>query len=134
MSLSNTLETEVQEAVFNGAALSVLPPSTLYLAAHTGGTGEDGGINEVSASDYSRLEVVHSSWDVTGNNPAQAENNIQFEFDTAQNNWGTIEELSLWDSLTGGNCLWVHGNITNTTISTNDRLIIEANAATFTLD
>lgn len=132
--LTQQLETEVQEAIFENTSPTIQPIANVYVAAHTGDPGSDGSANEVSAADYSRLQTSPSDWTVSGNEPTTVENANELEFATAQNSWGTITWLSFWDASSGGDCVWVLQLNSSVTIDANDRLIFEANDLTFDLD
>lgn len=132
--VSETLAEEIQRATFKDEAPSILPVSALYIGAHTGPTGNDGETNEVDAADYARLETSPSDWTVTiGTGEVIVENDVEVQFKSADSNWGTVEEVSAWDTESGGNCLWVKGAIDPTTIEENDRLSFEPGNIAFTL-
>ena len=77
------------------------PPGSLYVSLHTNDPG-DNGDNEVDAPLYDREE--ESNW-----NPVVIDNEIAFEnaesmtWEIAENEWGTVTHVALWDD--SGNSL-----------------------------
>lgn len=122
--LAAYLETEVMEWVFDGASFDS-PPSNVYVGLHTADPGEDGSSAEVSAGDYSRASTSPGDWSVSGDGPTSATNATEIRFDVAQNDWGTVDHVSLWDADVGdgGNCLWQGALDNSREILTDDRLV-----------
>lgn len=111
------------------------PPSNIYVGLHTGDPTNSGDQNEVSAADYSRLSTSPSDWTVlSGDGPTTFENANEVLFPAAQNNWGTISYVTLWDSETGGNCIGKYAVGTPKSIETNDEARFPANDLTFNID
>ena len=104
---------------------------SVWIAAHTGDPGNNATQNEVSTSDYSRVEVAVSSFDATARTRT---NNTAIEFAQATNDWGTITYLSVWDgSADTDNGLWYDALSSSVTINANDTLRIDAGDLTATL-
>ena len=98
MSASNYLE--------NVILASLLDSSTWYVALHTADPTETGATGEVSGGSYARKDVVASNgteWTTPSGGATENINAIVFVQATA--NWGTITHCSIWDSVSGGNCL-----------------------------
>lgn len=81
--------------------------TAVYVALHTGdpnadgtATTEPGSENEVTATDYERVDVPTSSanWPVNTTDQQQTviENDVDISFGIAESNWGTITYFSLW--------------------------------------
>lgn len=60
-----------------------------------------GDINEVNSASYKRVPVSFTT-PVNG----QMQNSVDIEFPIANEMWGKISKISLWDAPTGGNKLW----------------------------
>lgn len=123
--LATYLEAEVMEWVFNGTSFDAAP-SNIYVGLHTGDPSENGSDNEVTATDYTRASTAPGDWNVTGSGPTVATNANEIRFDTAQNSWGTISHVSLWDdTIASGsdNCLWQGSLNSNRDIQDGDRLV-----------
>jgi hypothetical protein len=111
------------------------PPSTIYVGRHTGAPTNSGDQNEVSAADYSRLSTSPSDWTVlSGDGPTTFENANELLFPAAQNNWGTVSYVTLWDSETGGNAIGKYQVDSAKAIDTNDEARFPANDLTFNID
>lgn len=81
---------------------------TLYAALMTTGGGEAGPGTEVSAGDYERIEVP---WDIdaeSGDTIINADGAVDFGIPLVD--WGTVGEVRLYDSPTGGNA-WLYYTI-----------------------
>ena len=67
---------------------------SVYLALHDGDPGDSGENNELNVSNYTRVEVTVSEWDIT---TGSFENNGLVEFPTADADWGNISHMTIWD-------------------------------------
>lgn len=108
---------------------SVTRPTTWYIALHTANPTGTGTVGELgSGIGYARQAATFTTANGVTTNSAL----VTFGPDTGTN-WGTISYISVWDSLTGGNCLW-QGALTNsTTINVGDKIEAPANGLTFTI-
>lgn len=73
-----------------------------YVALHVGACGDDGASNEITAlGGYARQAAAFDapSGGVTQNTAA-------ITFGPATEAWGEISHVSIWDALSGGNCLF----------------------------
>lgn len=109
-------------------------PTAWYVGLHTANPTANGSAGEVpttsnsNSTGYARQSAVFTSSGGVATNTAM----LTFGPD-ATVNWGTISYMSVWDSATGGNCLW-QGALTNTTtININDKVEIPANGLTLTI-
>ena len=74
------------------------PPSSVYIALHNGDEGNNpDGSQEVSAEDYSRVEVTSEDLEVTGDGPTRVENTAEISFGDPENDWGEVSHVSIWD-------------------------------------
>lgn len=105
-------------------------PTAWFVALHTGSAGAAGAANEIgTGSGYARQPQTFT---VT-NNVATGVSNLTFGPD-ATTAWGTVTDFSLWDSVTGGNCLWVGTVAAPVTYAVGDSATLASNALTFTLN
>jgi hypothetical protein len=106
-------------------------PTEWYLGLFTTPTGETGGGTEVSGGGYTRKAA---SFSVSGTDPTKAENTGAIEFPTAQDVWGEITHIGLFDSDNGGNML-VHAPLgVPRTIAEGDVFRVPAGDLEITLD
>lgn len=92
------------DAAFNNVALQV---ATQFLALHDGDPGETGA-NEVTGGSYARQEVTAKLGASSG---GAVTTTADVEFATMPG--VTVVAVSLWDAVSGGNCLWT-GHLTGT--------------------
>lgn len=106
------------------------PPSNLYVALHTGDPGEDGSQNEVSAASYQRYEsAIPGGW--IQPSTGDFENDNDFVFPEAEEDWGDISYMTLWDgSASTDNCLARSVLVNTTTVNTGDTPIFRAGSLT----
>jgi len=98
-------------------------PSSIYLAAYTTATSDQGAGTEVTGEGYARQKVTFNA-PVINTEQALSTNITDVEFATAQTAWGTVTHIALMDAITGGNMLY-HGAVaTPKTIEVGDRLRI----------
>ncbi len=88
---------------------SVTRPTAWYLAWHTGPPGDDGSANEQTTggdANYARQAVTFdtSSWSSVTKKQYTSNTNVISITPAAATSY-TIYGFSIWDSLTGGNCL-----------------------------
>lgn len=95
MSISNYLENKILDKVFRNTDFTV---STPYISLHTADPGETGA-NEVTGGSYARQAASFSA--ASGGNTKNTAN-ITF---TGMPSC-TVVGIGIWDSSTGGNCLW----------------------------
>lgn len=127
MALSSFAENLVQKMLLT--ALVAPRPAAWYVGLHTGTAGTSGSTNEIStAAGYSRQA---QSFTVTGN-VASGVGALTFG-PCVTSPWGTVTDFSLWDSPTGGNCLWVGTVGTPVTYAVADSATIAGGALSFTM-
>lgn len=96
--LSNYAENAVLDFLLRATGTS---PTTVYLALHTGNTGEDGTTNEVSTSTgYARTAITFDA--PSGGQIVSA---AQVAFGPFSSAPGQITNFSIWTAASGGNCL-----------------------------
>lgn len=84
--------------IFSTATLT--RPTTWYLALHTGANGGAGAANEIVGNGYARQSVTLSR----ASNVVSNSSLVTFGPCTGTA-WGTVTDVTTWDSLTGGRCL-----------------------------
>lgn len=100
---TSTMESIIADYITQGSDPAAAP-DPVYVGLHTGDPGADGTANEVSATDYSRESTTAGTdWNIVSSpEPTTFENANEILFDVADNDWGTIEYVTLWDSASGG--------------------------------
>ena len=128
--LTNYYAEEILGHSFDGTDMPASHGS-VWLAAHTDDPGNNATNNEVSTSDYSRVEVSTADFDASGRTRT---NNVDIAFDQASNDWGTITHISVWDgSADTDNGLWYDALSSSVTINASDTLQLDAGEITITL-
>lgn len=107
------------------------PPAALYIALHTGDTGENGTLNEVSTSgtNYARQAVTFAA--PSGGTIAS---NSTATFGVASSLWGTVTNFSIWDASSGGNCIATGLFAGTRTVNINDQVSLASGGITITAD
>jgi hypothetical protein len=105
--------------------------STVYVGLHSNDPTNSGEENELSSSSYEREDTAAGvDWTINGN---QAENAQDIIFPEAQEDWGQVSHVTLWDSASGGNAIG-HSPIDQTVeINENDQLRFPAGELTITV-
>lgn len=122
--LSNYLEDALLKHIFRNTDFT--RPGTIYVALHTGDPGETGASAEVSGGSYARQGIAtgaSSGWaaPVTeGGGGYLTENSADLTFPTATADWGTVSYMSLWDTVSGGNCLFIGQLTASKTVNNGD--------------
>lgn len=98
--LSNYLENKLADHVLRNTAFT--PPTNLYVALHTADPTEAGNVAEVTTAAYG--SYARKQMTVGAPTNGVSTNNADL-------NWTncpaiTISHISIWDSLTAGNCLF----------------------------
>jgi len=99
-------------------------PTNLYVALHNGEPGEDASQNELDDAGgqggYVRYETtIPGDW----NQPATGEfaNAVDFVFEEATEDWGSVSHFSIWDGpTTSDNALAEDSLVSSVTITTGD--------------
>ena len=105
-SISDFLENELLDHIFNGAGAAYTPPTTVYLGLSTADPGDDGsGLAEPSGNGYARKAIA---FDAAASRLINQTS--QVTFDQATGSWGTITHWAAFDALTSGNML-AHGSL-----------------------
>lgn len=128
-------EGEIADAISQGTDFTA--PSNIYVGLHTSDPGNDpDGSTEVSASDYSRESTsAGGDWDIVATDgPTTFENANEILFDAADNNWGTIEYVVLWDDSSDGNALAVYDVSDPKQIDENDEARFPENDLSFDIN
>jgi len=116
----------INELLRNTNLAAVAQP---YVALHVGAPGDAGANNEITAlGGYARKAGTFSapSGGVTSNSGA-------ITFGPATENWGSVDNVSIWDAETGGNCLFVGALTAAKTVNNGDSLQFAATALQVTV-
>lgn len=128
--LANWAEAALIDWLLGGA--SPTRPTTRYLAFHTADPGETGATGELSTGGYARQAITFGG--ATGTAPTLAANTSTHTFTASGAAWGAVTHLSIWDAITGGNCLTKGALTASRTIADGDSLTVAAAAITLALD
>jgi catalase (peroxidase I) len=91
--LSSTRESTVLNNIANGG---------VYVSLHTADEGnEPDGSNEVSAADYSRVQLAEADISISGSAPTTLTNDVDINWGTTQNDWGNVTYGALWNDTQG---------------------------------
>lgn len=129
-------EDEVAAALFGNTDMT--GKANLYVGAHTSDPGNSpDGSTEVGATDYDRVQTAPGDWSVSGNGPKTATNDVDVEFAEAQNDWGTITHITVWDDTEGASGETAYTKYaldSSVDINAGDILRFPANDITFDID
>lgn len=126
MALSSTGENRVLNWLFTTSTPT--RPTTWYVALHAGANGGQGASNELSGNGYARQAVTFT---VSGN-VASNSGSISFGPNTTTN-WGSVTDVTVWDSVTSGTCLSVGTAAASVTYNVGDTATIATSALSITL-
>lgn len=77
------------------------PPAAWYAALHTADPTEAGNVGELSGNGYARQLVTFSE-----SSASLSDNEADLLYGpNTDTDWGEVTHVSLWDAVTGGNCL-----------------------------
>jgi len=96
---TNFLEAEWMKYTFTSDTMGARP-TEWYIALHTADPGETGATGECSYAGYARQEVTFSQ---TDNTVTSVDSQT---FPPVAGSPVTITHMSVWDALSGGNCLY----------------------------
>jgi hypothetical protein len=102
--------------VLRGTAFPLSNTGSVYIGLRVAGT-------EVSQAGYSRQAVskASGSWAApSGSGTRTIDNAAVISFGPAGANWGTVDEVGIWDATSGGNLLYVATLAASKTINTGD--------------
>lgn len=128
MSMTNYLEDKVLNHIAKKATYTA--PTKLYLALFTELIdGEEGTAVEVQADSYSRAAISFATA-VDGVLMSDTDTN----FPVAEEEWGTITAVGVYDALTNGNMLFYTTLASEQNIVIDNQLIFKTGKLTITLD
>ncbi len=131
MAFSNYLANAVLDEIYNQSEFTA--PSNIYLALYTADPGDDDTGTEVSATNYSRVEVTADFEAAGATADREVNNDAEIEFAEAQESWGTVTHIGIRDAATGGNLL-DHGALDNSkAIEAGDKPIFKVGEITGSL-
>jgi hypothetical protein len=107
---------------------AVTRPTSWYVALHVGANGGAGASNEVVGDGYARQAVTFSRTSNVVSNTAV----LTFGPDVT-GNWGTVTDVTIWDSLTAGRCLAQGTATVSVAYAVGDSATIAIGAETITL-
>jgi hypothetical protein len=126
--LSNYAESLVIRWLFDDVA--VTRPTSWYVALHTADPGETGATGELSGNGYARQSATFTE-DTNG----LVDNDADITFGpNTTTNWGNVTHVSVWDAVSGGNCLAKGALSSSVTINVNDSLKIASGALDISVD
>ena len=114
--LSNYAEVAVLNALLNNISLAA--GATIYAALHTGDPGEDGSGSVLSDSGYARKAVSFGS-PVSGAGTCANDAEVIFNA-IADAGPFVVTHFSIWDAVSGGNCLLKGALATGKSFSLDD--------------
>lgn len=134
--LSDFLENELLDHMFGGSAYSA--PSSVWVALFTSNTGLESNTqsNEVSGTNYARLEVgAATGRDFTVAASASSENNEDWQFaNPGSGGWGTVVAIAVCSASTSGEILMYSDLSVNRTINQDNDVIFSAGEIKFFFD
>ena len=99
-----------------------LKDGTPYIALHTAASGPgDTGANEIASSGYARQAATFGAAGTDGAGKKSV-TTADITFPTAGESWGELGYISIWDDVTGGNCLFVAALTANKTVGSGEQL------------
>jgi hypothetical protein len=123
MSVANSMENKVLDAIFNNVSLAIAQP---YVKLHTGDPGEDGTANAATETTRKALSTgaasggtVTSDADLAWTNVAATE---------------TYTHVSIWDASVAGNCIWTGALAVSKAVVATDNFTIPSGSLTVSLD
>lgn len=126
MAFTSTAENRALNWMFTTGAAT--RPTTWFVALHAGANGGQGANNELSGNGYARQAVTFT---VSGN---VASNSASISFGpNTTSNWGTVTDVTVWDTVTGGTCLSVGTATASVAYSVGDTATIASSALQITL-
>ena len=72
-----------------------------FISMHAGNPG-DSGANECVGTPYARQG---SAWVITGSNPSILSNSVVIQYETAEDDWGTLTHFGVWTASSAGTFL-----------------------------
>lgn len=122
MSIANYFETLLLKALRNESPAK----EKVYAKLHKGDPGEDGTAN--AAGETTRKQVTFAA-------PSGGSISTSADLEwTAVSTAETISHISLWDAISGGNCLWTLALAASKAVSEGDTFKIASGNLTLTLD
>lgn len=124
MSISNYLEDQILNSVFNNTA-GALPVASVFAKLHIGDPGEAGTANAAGETTRQSVSFGTASGGAVANDVAVTWTNVSTTED--------YSHLSLWDASTAGNHLW-NGTLTANAVTAGDTFTIAVGDLDVTLD
>lgn len=125
--LANWAENAALDWLLGGATPT--RPTTRYLALHTADPTEAGTTGELSGLGYARQAITFGAA-----SSGAAANTSTHTFTASGGNWGSVTHCSIWDAVTGGNCIYKGALTTARTINSGESATVAAGAITASLD
>jgi hypothetical protein len=126
--LSNYAESQVIKWLMTNA--SVTRPTTWFVALHTADPGETGATAELSGNGYARQAATFTE---DTNGLVDNDSDVTFGPNTGSN-WGNVTHVSVWDTVSAGNCLAKGALSSPVTINVNDSLKLAAGSLDISVD
>lgn len=126
--LTNYAESLAIKWLLTGVA--VTRPTSWFVALHTADPTETGATGELSGNGYARQSAAFTE---DTNGLVDNDSDIVFGPNTGSN-WGTVTHVSIWDAVSGGNCLFKGALTSSVAIAVNDSLRFPAGTLDASLD
>lgn len=119
--------------MFGGTSYS--RPSTLYVAALTSPmTSPSGGGTEVTGGSYARVNVTNNATNFPAASTGAKANGTTISFPTATANWGTVNNIAVFDAASGGNLIAFDTLTSSRDVNSGNTLRLTAGQLALTLD
>jgi hypothetical protein len=123
--LSNYLENKLAYHVLRNTAYT--PPTNLYIALHTADPTETGTVAETSFTGYARKALTLGA-------PSNGVSSNSADLTWSVGSTVTVTHVSIWDSLSAGNCLFYGPLTASKTMANGDTFKIVTGSLTVGFD
>lgn len=122
MGASNYLRNKALDHVFGGVSYS--RPGSLYFQLHTGDPGDDGVSNVATGTGILRVELTNNDTNFPEAASGLKSSGADIVWPVAGGSWGTVTHFSIFDELTGGECIATGSLGAAQSIALNDIFVI----------
>jgi len=100
--MTNTVENAVLNCYFNQT--NITAPAAIWIGLFTAAPSDTGGGTEVSAGDYTRVNITGAF--PTASGTGTLSNDVEIAFAEAVNSWGVVNHIGIFTAQTSGTLLW----------------------------